>query len=94
MAQRRGGALLETQFLAIVRFEGGGEEGATWLRCCWCGVEFSRQKPGFGTKHGTIFATPDSIDGRVGVTGSGKGMTEFEQVGRAAVCVRELGLCA
>jgi hypothetical protein len=39
------------------------------------------QKPGFGTgaPHGSIFATPDSIEGRVGVTGSGQGMTEFEQ---------------
>lgn len=27
----------------------------------------------------SIFASPDSVEGKVGVTGSGQGMTEFEQ---------------
>jgi len=30
-------------------------------------------------RKGSIFASPDSLEGRVGVTGSGQGMTEFKQ---------------
>ena len=32
-----------------------------------------------GLKHGSIFASPDTVDGRVGVVGSGQTMTDFQQ---------------
>lgn len=39
-----------------------------------------KKKVGFftGRKKDSMFKSPDSIDGRVGVTGSGKGMTDFK----------------
>ncbi len=36
-----------------------------------------------GHKRKSIFATSDAVDGRVGVTGSGRSMTEYKEVGRA-----------
>ena len=38
----------------------------------------TKRLPGF-QKSGSIFATSDGLDGRVGVVNSGKGLTEFEQ---------------
>ena len=32
-----------------------------------------------GLKRGSMFAAPTSVDGRVGVVGSGGGMTEFTE---------------
>lgn len=37
----------------------------------------------------SIFASPDSVDGKVGVTGSGKGMTKFEDRSKHAFNVAD-----
>jgi hypothetical protein len=44
----------------------------------------SRRKVGFlsTTKKESIFKSPDTVEGKVGVTGSGKGMTSFSSLGR------------
>jgi survival-of-motor-neuron-related-splicing factor 30 len=43
------------------------------------GTGSKRTLPGLlGIKvHGSMFASPDAVDGKVGVVGSGQGMTEF-----------------
>lgn len=35
-----------------------------------------------GTKKSSIFAVPDDPNGKVGVVGSGRGITDFHQRGR------------
>lgn len=47
----------------------------------WRGVVWQSKKGKQGLaklKKGSIFASPDTVDGKVGVTGSGQGMTSFE----------------
>ena len=44
-----------------------------------------KKKKGFmsNMKKASIFKTPDTLDGKVGVIGSGKGVTEFQDRKRA-----------
>jgi hypothetical protein len=37
-----------------------------------------------GMRKESIFAVPEGVHGKVGVTGSGKGMTQYAKVKRAA----------
>lgn len=61
---------LKWQFHLKKKEEEGNERKNNWQNF--------QKKMGKAAERKSIFAAPDSVDGRVGVTGSGKNMTTFK----------------
>jgi len=40
------------------------------------------KKAKVGVKRDSMFRSPDTVDGRVGVVGSGQNMTQFQSIGK------------
>mmetsp|Transcript_24816 Transcript_24816/g.54072 ORF Transcript_24816/g.54072 Transcript_24816/m.54072 type:complete len:264 (-) Transcript_24816:7-798(-) len=56
----------------------------SWQQFQTGGMKKLKKKSGFsGMKKESMFKSPDGVDGKVGVTGSGKGLTKFSDRGRA-----------
>lgn len=60
--------------------EDAGRKQAGWQKF-FCGKASTKSKCGFlsGKPKESIFRVPETLEGKVGVTGSGKGMTEFAE---------------
>ncbi len=75
--ERHAGAL-EAQAEREAEQSGGG--AGSWKSYLNKSKKKSATAKGLGAlKKGSIFASPDTVDGRVGVVGSGQGMTDFEK---------------